>query len=229
MQVSDYIVKKYGRLDMPVQDMITGKDPGEVPIQDLVAVILGTGSKKESVFSISERIIRDYNCKAMSQIKDPVKMSAIWGITHRAASKLIAAFELGRRFSAPASEKKLLIRGPEDIYTAYKHIAKYSKEHFIMLCLNTKNYVTHEEVISIGTLTGTLVHPREVFSTAIEHNAGSIIVIHNHPSGEFEPSERDEGITRMLRESGDILRIPLVDHVIIAENGYYSYNKERKI
>ena len=98
-----------------------------------------------------------------------------------------------------------------------------------MLCINTKNYVIHEEVISIGTLTGTLVHPREVFNTAIEHNAGSIIVIHNHPSGEFEPSVNDDGITRMLKESGDILQIPLTDHVIIAENGYYSYNKERRI
>lgn len=228
MQVSDYIVKKYGRTEFPREELINGRID-DLGMSDLLAVIIGTGSKHESVFALSERIIREYGSKSISETKDPNQISSVMRISPYKAAKIVAAFELGRRFYGTCGRKKVIIRGPEDIYEYAKEMKTLVKEHFRGIYLNSKNVVIHDENISVGSLTGTLVHPREVFKSAIECAAGSIIVVHNHPSGEFEPSEHDDGITRMLKEAGDILQIPLVDHVIIAENGYYSYNKERRI
>lgn len=229
LQASDYVAKKYGRVKLPIQNIIEDQSPDEIAIQDLVAIILGTGSKKESVFSMSERIIKDYDSRAIFKIKDPVTLSNMIGITIKSAAKLIAAFELGRRIISPTSGQQILIRGPEDVYETLKDMREYKKEHFNLLCLNTKNIVIHIESVSVGTLSGTLVHPREVFKCAIEHSAGSVVAVHNHPSGEFEPSAHDDSITRMLKEAGDVLQIPLIDHIIVAKNGYYSYSIARKL
>jgi len=228
LQVSDYIVKKYGRTEFPRETLMEGRID-ELGMQDLMAVIIGTGSKNENVFALSERIIREYGSKNIAETRDPVHISRTMKISPLKAVKIVAAFELGRRFFGPNGRKRTVIRGPEDIYEYAKDMKNLVREHFRGIYLNTKNCVIHDENISIGNLSGTLVHPREVFKSAIECSAGSIIVVHNHPSGECEPSANDDGITRMLKESGDILQIPLVDHVIIAENGYYSYNKERRI
>lgn len=228
MQVSDYIVKKYGRTTFPSQELLDGKDPAEISTCDLLAVVLGSGSKHESVFSLSERIIRDYGSDYIFKIKDPKRLDQMLKIGPRKAAKIVAAFELGRRMINPPNNK-LLIRGPEDVYRAYKHMASHIKESFVGLYLNTRNIVINDEVISIGHLTGALVHPREVFKPAVDYSANSIIVVHNHPSGEFEPSKNDDEITKLLKETGEILQIPVTDHLIIAENGYYSYNKEGRL
>lgn len=228
MQTSDYIAKKYGRTVFPRELMMEGKID-ELMTPDLLAVIIGSGTRNESVFSLSERIIRDYGSKAVAEVRDPKELAKLLNISGLQASKIIAAFEMGRRFFGEAAKKRTLIRGPEDIYKYAYEMRNFSKEFFRGIYLNSKNIVVHDENISIGHLTGTLVHPREVFRSAIECCASSIIVIHNHPSGDHQPSEHDDKITKMLKESGDILQIPLVDHVIISENGYFSYNKERRI
>ncbi len=228
LQVSDYIVKKYGRAEFPRETLMDGRID-ELGTQDLMAVIIGTGSKHENVFALSERIIKEYGSKNIAETRDPAHISRTMKISSLKAAKIVAAFELGRRFFGQNGRKRTVIRGPEDIYEYAKDMKSLIREHFRGIYLNTKNCVIHDENISIGNLSGTLVHPREVFKSAIECSAGSIIVVHNHPSGEFEPSAHDDGITKMLKESGEILQIPLVDHVIIAENGYYSYNKERRV
>ncbi|HQO10510.1 MAG TPA: DNA repair protein RadC [Clostridiales bacterium] len=228
MQVSDYIVKKYGRTVMPRESMIEGRTE-EMDLADLIAVILGKGSKYESVFSISERIIKEYGSKTIAGIKDPKKIDDMLKIGLVNSCKLVAAFELGRRFYDPPSKRRILIRGPEDIYNYSREMSSYVKEFFRGIYLNTRNYVIHDENISVGHLTGSLVHPREVFKTAIDCSAHSVIVVHNHPSGENEPSKNDDEITKILKETGEILQIPVVDHVIIAENGYYSYSKAGRL
>lgn len=228
MHVSDYVVKKYGRTVFPREMMMEGKID-DVMTPDLLAVIIGSGTRNESVFSMSERIIRDYGSKAVAEVRDPKELSKLLNISPLQASKIVAAFEIGRRFFGETARKKTLIRGPEDIYSYAYEMRNFSKEFFRGIYLNSKNIIIHDENISIGHLTGTLVHPREVFRSAIECCASSIIVVHNHPSGDFKPSENDNKITKMLKESGEILRIPLVDHVIISDNGYFSYNKEKLI
>jgi DNA repair protein RadC len=228
MQVSDYVVKKYGRTSFPRETMIEeGID--EMSLSDLIAVIIGKGSRHESVFALSERIIREYGSKNIAEIKDPKKVDEMLKIGLVNSCKVVAAFELGRRFFSPSIKKKLLIRGPEDVYEHTKEMAGYVKESFRALFMNTKSMVIHDEVISVGHLSGTLVHPRELFRAAIECSACSVIVVHNHPSGEFEPSKHDDEITISLKHAGEVMQIPLTDHIIIAENGYYSYSKERRI
>ncbi|MFO7811283.1 MAG: DNA repair protein RadC [Candidatus Delongbacteria bacterium] len=226
MQVSDYIVKKYGRTGLPREVIMSGKTD-ELSVSDLVAVIIGTGSRNENVFTMAERIIRDYGTKFIAEIKDATQISRMLKISPLKAAKIVAAFELGRRFYGVSAKKRVIIRGPEDVYKYASEMKKFSKEFFRGIYLNSKNYIIHDENVSVGHLTGTLVHPREVFKSAIECSASSIIVVHNHPSGDFEPSEDDNKITKMLKESGEILKIPLVDHIIISENGYYSYSEKR--
>jgi DNA repair protein RadC len=213
---------------MPRESMIEGKTE-EMDIADLIAVILGKGSKYESVFSISERIIKEYGSKTIAGIKDPKKINDMLKIGLVNSCRLVAAFELGRRFYDPPSKRRILIRGPEDIYNYSREMSSYVKEFFRGIYLNTRNYVIHDENISVGHLTGSLVHPREVFKTAIDCSAYSVIVVHNHPSGETEPSKNDDEITKILKETGEIIQIPVVDHVIIAENGYYSYSKAGRL
>jgi len=228
MQVSDYIVKKYGRTEFPRETMLE-RGTDDMSLSDLIAVIIGKGSRYESVFAISERIIRDYGSKTIAEIKDPAKIDQMLKIGLVNSCKLVAAFELGRRFYSPSVKRKTLIRGPEDIYGHTKEMSGFIKEVFRGLYLNTKSMIIHDENISVGHLSGTLVHPREVFKAAIDCSANSVIVVHNHPSGEAQPSKNDDEITKMLKETGEILQIPLVDHVIIAESGYYSYNKEGRL
>jgi DNA repair protein RadC len=229
MQVSDYIVKKYGRTQFPRQELIEEGRSDELTTQDLIAVLLGTGSRQESVFAISDRLIKDYGSKQLAEIKDPVRLNDLTRIGMINACRLVAAFELGRRFYTPSIKRRTMVRGPEDVYDHCKDMATLIKENFRGLFLNSKNYIVHDEVISIGHMTGSLVHPREVFKAAIDCGAVSIIVVHNHPSGEYEPSKSDDEITKMLKEAGEILQIPMTDHIIVAEAGFYSYNKEGRL
>lgn len=229
MQVSDYIVKKYGRTEFPRQILQDNKDPGEMSLPDLLSMILGSGTPYESVFSMSERLIKDYGSGWLMKQTDPKVMDDALRIGIANSCRLIACFEIGRRFFDQTSKRRTLIRGPEDIYNHCKDMRSLVKENFRCLYLNTRNYVIHDEVVSIGHLSGCLVHPREVFKVAIDCGANSVIVIHNHPSGEHEPSKADDDITKMLKEAGEIIQIPMTDHIIIAESGFYSYNKEERL
>src|SRR3989344_420812 len=119
------------------------------------------------------------------------------------------------------------ISEPKDVFNKFHKITKKLHKEFVwVLLLNTKNKIIFEEIVSIGILNASLIHPREVFRTAIIHNANSIILVHNHPSGDPEPSESDKEITKQLRIAGEIIGINLIDHIIIGEDKYYSFNEE---
>ncbi|MDA3839439.1 MAG: DNA repair protein RadC [Candidatus Delongbacteria bacterium] len=225
---TEYDVKKFGIGKMPREKMIDGQ-VDEMNLSELVAVLIGKGNKNESVFTISERIINDYGSKTLLKEKDPKKLNENLKIGEVNSCKLIAAFELGRRFYSSNARSRTLIRGPEDVFEYTKDMSTLVKEHFRGLYLNTKNYVIHDEIISIGHLSGALVHPREVFKAAVEFSASSLIVVHNHPSGDPEPSKNDDKITKMLKEAGNVMNIPMTDHVIVGEDSYYSYNEKMKI
>ncbi|MCK4979143.1 MAG: DNA repair protein RadC [Candidatus Delongbacteria bacterium] len=225
---TEYNVKKFGIAKMPREKMFDGL-VDKMNLSELVAVLIGKGTRNEDVFTISERIINDYGSKTLLKETDPKKLNENLKIGEVNSCKLIAAFELGRRFYSSASKIRKLIRGPEDVFEYTKDMSTLVKEHFRGLYLNTKNYVIHDEIISIGHLSGALVHPREVFKAAVEFSASSVIVVHNHPSGDPEPSKNDDKITQMIKEAGNIMNIPLTDHVIIGEDSYYSYNEKKNI
>ena len=225
---TDYNVKKFGIEKMPREKMFDGL-VDEMKLSELVAVLIGKGTRYENVFTISERIINDYGSKTLLKETDPKKLNENLKIGEVNSCKLIAAFELGRRFYSSTGKARKLIRGPEDVFEYTKDMSTLVKEHFRGLYLDTKNYVIHDEIISIGHLSGALVHPREVFKAAVEFSASSVIVVHNHPSGDPEPSDNDNKITQMIKEAGNIMNIPLTDHVIIGADSYYSYNEKMRI
>ena len=189
---------------------------------ELLAIILRTGSKKENVINLSQRILGEYNIKQLSQI-NLTQLMKIHGIKESKATQISACFEIARRLESFNSVEKPKISSPEDVYRRlFPRMRELKKEMFIELCLDTKNQILKEEVISVGSLNANVVHPREVFKLALTESAAHIIVAHNHPSGDPTPSREDIEITKKLVETGIIMGITVLDHVIIGEGRHFS-------
>jgi len=200
--------------------------PDVLRIPELVSIILNTGYRDENVLELSQRIIKEYGSKAIASEKNVGRIMETLGIPIVKACQIVACFELGRRFFQEEPGKMPTVRGPEDVYIYLEDMRKLKKEQFRGLYLNARNKVIHDEVISIGTLTANLVHPREVFQPAIEYLACGVIVAHNHPSGDPDPSEDDLEITRKLTAVGQTMDIELLDHIIIGKNRYVSFKEK---
>ncbi len=189
---------------------------------ELLAIILRTGSKHENVISLSHRILKEYNIKQLSQI-NLTQLMKVHGIKQGKASQIAACFEIARRLESFNESEKPKISSPEDVYRRiYPKVREQKKELFIELCLDTKNQIIKEETISVGSLNANVVHPREVFKIALAESAAHIIVAHNHPSGDPTPSTEDIEITKKLAETGKIMGITLLDHVIIGDGRHFS-------
>lgn len=189
---------------------------------ELLAVILRTGSRKENVINLSQRILSQYNIKQLSQA-NVTQLMGIYGIKEGKAAQITACFEIARRLESFNEEVKPKINTPEDVYRLiYPRVREQKKECFIELCLDTKNQIIKEDTISVGSLNANIVHPREVFKTALAESAAHIIVAHNHPSGDPAPSKEDIEITRKLVETGKIMGIDVLDHVIIGDKRHFS-------
>lgn len=200
--------------------------PDVLRISELVSIILNTGYRDENVLELSHRIIKEYGSRAIASEKNVGRLMETLGIPLVKACQIIACFELGRRFFQEEPGKMPTIRGPEDVYIYLEDMRKLKKEQFRGLYLNARNKVIHDEVISIGTLTANLVHPREVFQPAIEYLACGVIVAHNHPSGDPDPSDDDLEITRKLATVGKTMDIELLDHIIIGSKKYISLKEK---
>ena len=192
--------------------------------QELLALVIGRGIPKKSVMNIAQELLSKFgNVKAIGQATIE-ELCQIKGIGLAKAAQIKACFELGRREELEPELKNFDIKGPEAVVKALRaSIKDKAKEHFKLILLNPRNKIIGISTISIGTLNASLVHPREVFKDAITHSAASVVLAHNHPSGDPEPSEDDIEITKKLVESGKILGIEVIDHIIIGKNDYYSF------
>ena len=189
---------------------------------ELLAIILRTGSRQENVINLSKRILSQYNLRQLSTI-NIAQLVKIHGIKESKAAQITACFEIARRLESFNEEAKPRINSPEDVYRRiYPRMREQKKENFIELCLDTKNQIIREETISIGSLNANIVHPREVFKTALAVSAAHIIVAHNHPSGDPTPSREDIEVTKKLIEAGEIIGINVLDHVIIGDGRHFS-------
>jgi len=195
--------------------------------QELLALIIGRGIPKKSVMNIAQELMTKFgNIKAISQATIE-ELSQIKGIGLAKAAQIKACFELGRREDLEPEMINFDIKNPESVVKAIRaSIKDKAKEHFKLILLNPRNKIIGISTISVGTLNASLVHPREVFEDAITHSAASVVLAHNHPSGDPEPSEDDLTITKRLIEAGKILGIEVLDHIIIVKNGFLSF-KER--
>lgn len=193
---------------------------------ELLAIILRTGSRKENVLNMSTRILSEYSLKQLSQA-NIAKLMEIHGIGGAKASQITAMFELARKLETFTDEPKRQIKSPADVYSIlYPKMREQKKEKLTALYLDTKNHILREEVVSIGTLNANIVHPREIFKSALLESSASVILAHNHPSGDPTPSKEDIAVTKKLIEGGKLLGIDVLDHVIIGDGRYISLKDE---
>ncbi|HEX9656875.1 MAG TPA: DNA repair protein RadC [Bacteroidota bacterium] len=190
---------------------------------ELLALLIRSGTGKETAIDLGRRILTEQRSLRNIAGMSANELMRIHGIGEAKAVELLAAFELGRRVQGAKLEDRTTIRSPEDVFRVLQpRLRDLKKEVFYVLLLDSKNGLQREQEVTSGTLNASLVHPREVFKPAIDFLAASVIVVHNHPSGNPEPSAEDKEITKQLVEAGKILGIPLHDHIIIAGNGYTS-------
>jgi len=192
--------------------------------QELLAVILGKGTQKDDVLSLSKKIVTIIDTKGLSfTAHDIIKVD---GIGTAKAASIAAAFEFVRRRIKPAGMK---IQFPADVLPLIQHYADRNQEHFLCVSINGANEVMGIRVVTIGLVNKTHVHPREVFADVISERASAVIVAHNHPHGELKPSAEDIQITRQLDKAAKILGLSFLDHIIFNASGYYSFAEKNEI
>lgn len=194
---------------------------------ELLAILLRTGSSKESVFQLAQKILTEL--KSIQNLYDVTieELTKIRGIGPAKAVQIKAAIELGKRIVKKAPLDKISINSPKDVANLLMEDMRYLKqEHFITLLLDTKNNIVSKETISVGSLNSSIVHPREVFKPAIKKSVSSIVIVHNHPSGDPAPSQEDINVTKRLINAGEILGIDVLDHVIIGDLKYFSLKEK---
>ncbi|MDW8055387.1 MAG: DNA repair protein RadC [Elusimicrobiota bacterium] len=210
---------------LPREKLLKYNQPDKLKNEELLALILRTGTKNYDVLTLAKKLLQHYNKElpyiSVNELKNFLNIGKV-----RACS-IVAAFELGKRFLR--EKKTYLYLTPKDVYERLSEYKTAKKEHFFVFYLDTKNQEIRCDLITVGILNASLVHPREVFEPAIKHLAAQIIVAHNHPSGNLEPSQEDIELTKRLVKAGEILGIEVLDHVIISKDGYYSFKQHKLI
>ena len=191
---------------------------------ELLAIVLQKGTKGENVIDVSHRLLSLHGARHLSRLSLK-EMQKIKGIGPAKAMQISALFEFAKRHSASMRNGKPL-RSARDVFSyAAPRLQHADKEMFIVLHLDAKNKVVKEEVVSVGILDASLIHPREVFKSAIKESSRSVIFVHNHPSGDPTPSAEDIEVTKRLREIGELLEIPVLDHVIVGNGKWHSFKE----
>jgi DNA repair protein RadC len=228
-----FLDRKYREYPLTIHDLPSEEKPREklaqsgpeaLSIKELLAVVLVTGTTKENILDMSNRLIRDYGERSILAERDPNKLSQDMDIPLVKACQIVACGELGRRFYDRTESGFVTIRNAKDVFDYLQDMRNLPKEHLRGIYLNSHNRILRDEVISIGTVNSNMIHAREVFRPAIECNAAALILAHNHPSGESAPSKEDEDITKDLVQAGKILGISILDHVIITKDSFASVN-----
>jgi DNA repair protein RadC len=201
--------------------------PGFLTDAELIALLIGSGTNGITAIDVAKKLLVDnHQLTGLSKCnyREIVRLK---GIGRARAAVLMAAFEIGRRIESQVHEEKKKVSAPDDIVRFLQPAFRALKQEvFKVILLDSGNRIIRDIDITRGTLNASLVHPREVFKTAVDHLAAGVILVHNHPSGETQPSVQDKEITRQLVEAGQIMGIPVLDHLIITQNGYYSFAGE---
>ncbi len=185
--------------------------------KELLAILLRTGRAGKSALDIAESILSKYPKKALIEVSF-ANLKAVPGIDIGKACTILAAIELTKRALEVQKTGRPIIESDEQALAQLHDIRNHKKEHFVALYLNARNELIHREDISVGTVNASIVHPRDVFAPALEHNATAVIVAHNHPSGNPEPSLEDRDVTARLLEAGKLLGIVLLGHHVVTKD-----------
>ncbi len=209
------------------RERLMQQGPQSLSNQELIAILLRTGTKKESVLSLANRVLNYF--EQIQELKHATleEIVSINGIGEAKAVQLLAAIELGRRLAQIQVNTRFTIRSPQDAASfLMPEMSSLNQEHFVVLFLNTKNQVIHKQTIFIGSLNSSIVHPREIFREAVKRSAASIICAHNHPSGIATPSPEDIDVTKRIQEAGYIIGIDLIDHIIVGDHQFISLKEK---
>ena len=189
---------------------------------ELLALILLTGNKEESVLQLAQRLLKEIGGISKLAYVNYADLTSIKGIKQAKAIELLSIIEISKRLKETIVQEENL-KTPSQIYKRMKNkMMMLKQEHFMILCLDNKNRVIKEKTIFIGSLNVSVVTPREVFREAINVNSAKIVLLHNHPSGDASPSQEDIYLTKQFMELGKMMMIEIVDHIIIGWNQYYS-------
>jgi len=195
---------------------------------ELLAILLGTGTKALSAVDLAKQILQqadqNLNNLARLSVKDLIKIK---GIGEAKAISIVSALELGRRRKESVSPGRPRITNSIDVVEIMKQdLIDLNHEEFWIIILNRANYVLRKNKISSGGISGTVADPKLIFKSALDHSGSSIILVHNHPSGNLQPSQADITLTKTLKEAGKFLEIPVLDHIIVSDNSYFSFADE---
>ncbi len=191
---------------------------------ELLAIILRTGTKERNIVDICNEIIARFTLEKLSNITIR-ELQEVKGIGKAKAMQIVAVFELNKRLHYSRNQNKK-IQAASDIFEYMAgRVPDETKEHLFVLHLNTKNQITKTELVSVGTLNAALIHPREVFKAAIKESSHAIILVHNHPSGDTEPSSADKQVTELLKKASTVIQIDLLDHIITGKTGWFSFRE----
>lgn len=193
-------------------------------LEELLATLLGGSIPDETLIILTKEGIKNLSAMTVEEY------TAFPGIGKSRAAILVAAFEIARKLSSTLPEERKKINSPEDAATlVMEEMRHLDREHFCVLLLNTKHQVMARETVSVGTLNTSVVHPRELFKSAIRRSASAIILVHNHPSGDPTPSREDVEVTRRMQEAGKIVGIEILDHIIIGDMKHVSFKAKGMI
>jgi len=215
-------IKDLPKVERP-REKLMQYGPEKLSNSELLAILLRSGKKGENVIELANKILKRFSKDELPSLTFN-DLKDYPGLGPAKACEIIACFELGKRLLK--DKKAEIYLEPKEIWEELKDLRDHRKEHFVIFYLDSRNQEIKREIISVGSLNANLVHPREVFEPAVRNLAAQIILAHNHPSGDPEPSEDDLLLTKKLVESGKILGIEVIDHIIVAKDNFFSFKNK---
>lgn len=206
------------------REKLASYGPENLEDHELLSIIIGRGTRKESVFNLAQRVLKGFDREEIITEHDLNRFQERFRLSPVKAAQLMASVEFGKRLFQKSSSTRQ-IQNVQDLYQIVINMQFLKKEYVRGLYVNTRNRIIHDEIISIGSLDANILHPREIFRPAIEYGAYAIIIAHNHPSGDPEPSPSDVKVTKDLVKIAELLQIPLLDHIVIGEKSYTSFSE----
>jgi len=219
-------IKELPKVERPREKLIS-KGPQNLKDEELLAILFRTGREGKNVLELAKQILGKYSKKRLLKLtyEDLIKIK---GIDSAKACTIVAAAELVKRALKIQDESLPIVSSVKDVTLQVSYLREKTREHLMAIYLNARNELLFRKHVFVGTLNANLVHPREIFSEALKQNAASVILVHNHPSGDAEPSEDDLTITKRILEAGKIMGIDVLDHIIITKTKIFSF-KEKKL
>lgn len=229
MAYIDFNLKELPREEMPRERLLMN-GPSSLSNTELISIILGKGVKGEPVNILAQKLLAQFNGISEMRKASIGEVLSVKGIGLAKACQLLACFELGRRLSGVPIIKSKEYLDSDSVYKLVKpYLIDKDKEHFLIVALDARKRLIAVDNISIGTINQSLVHPREVFKTAINRRASFIVIAHNHPSGDSNPSADDISVTDRLVKASYTIGIPIIDHIIVGDNAYSSLKDDEYI